>query len=83
MLNIDETHFEQMVDKLNPKDPQLDKANLSGIEYLFLDLNVSISNDIILSKNYDKRDYFAFNIVNISRVLYGVFHVKHGLFIVI
>ena len=54
LLNIDETHFEQMVDKLNPKDPQLDEANSSGIEYLFLDLNLSISNDIILSKNYDK-----------------------------
>ena len=54
MLNIDEMHFKQMVDKLNPKDPQLDEANLSGIEYLFLDLNLSISNDIILSKNYDK-----------------------------
>ena len=32
----------------------------------FLDLNLSISNDIISVKIYDKRDDFSFDIVNFS-----------------
>ena len=30
----------------------------------FLDLNLSISNDTVSTKNYDKRDDFYFDIVN-------------------
>ena len=39
------------------------KANSSDTEALFLDLNLSISNDTISTKIYDKRDDFDFDIV--------------------
>ena len=43
---------------------QLNKANTSGTEAAFLDLHLSISNDIVSTKIYDKRDDFDFEIVN-------------------
>ena len=43
---------------------QLNKANASDTEAAFLDLNLSIHNDIISTKIYDKRDDFNFDIVN-------------------
>ena len=43
---------------------QLHKANTSHTEVLFLDLHLSISNGIVSSKIYDKRDDFDFDIVN-------------------
>ena len=43
---------------------QLNKANASGTEAAFLDLHLSISNDIVSTKIYDKRDDFDFEIVN-------------------
>ena len=39
---------------------QLNKANSSDTEAPFLDLNLSITNDIVFSKIYDKRDDFNF-----------------------
>ena len=42
----------------------LNKANSSDTESPFLDLNLSITNDIVSSKNNDKRDDFNFEIVN-------------------
>ena len=39
-------------------------ANASGAEAAFLDLHLSISNDIVATKIYDKRDDFDFEIVN-------------------
>ena len=42
----------------------LNKANASDTEAAFLDLNLSIHNDIVSTKTYDKRDYFNFDIVN-------------------
>ena len=41
----------------------LNKANSSDTEALFLDLNLSISNGTISTKIYDKRDDFDFDIV--------------------
>ena len=43
---------------------QLNKANSSDTEAPFLDFDLSITNDIVLSKIYDKWDDFTFEIVN-------------------
>ena len=43
---------------------QLNKANSSDTEAPFLDFNLSITNGIVSSKIYDKRDDFNFEIVN-------------------
>ena len=64
LLNIDNPYFEQMVGQIYPTELQLNKANSSDTEALFLDLNLSITNGIVSSKIYDKRDYFNFEIVN-------------------
>ena len=42
----------------------INKANLSDTETAFLDLNLSIHNDIVSTKIYDNRDDFNFDIVN-------------------
>ena len=49
---------------LYPAELQLNKANASDTEATFLDLNLSIHNDIVSTKIYDKRDDFNFDIVN-------------------
>ena len=56
LLNIDNPYFEQMVGQIYPTELQLNKANSSDTEAPFLDLNLSISNGIVSSKIYDKRD---------------------------
>ena len=53
-----------MVGQIYPTELQLNKANSSYTEALFLDLNLSITNGIVSSKIYDKRDDFNFEIVN-------------------
>ena len=53
-----------MVSQIYPSELQLNKANASDTEAAFLDLNLSISNDIVSTKIYDKRDDFDFEIVN-------------------
>ena len=48
-----------------PSELKLNKANVSSTEAAFLDLHLSIiSNDIVSTKIYDKRDDFDFEIVN-------------------
>ena len=64
LLNIDNPYFEQMVGQIYPTELQLNKANSSDTEAPFLDLNLSITNSIVSSKIYDKRDDFNFEIVN-------------------
>ena len=64
LLNMDNIHFEHMVHRIYPAELQLDKANASDTEAAFLDLNLSIHNDIVSTKIYDKRDDFNFDIVN-------------------
>ena len=44
LLNIDNIYFDQMVDRIYPTEFQLNKANSSDTEALFLDLNLCISN---------------------------------------
>ena len=64
LLNIDNPYFESMVNRIDPPKMQLNKANISDTEALFLDLHLSISNGFVSSKIYDKRDDFDFDIVN-------------------
>ena len=61
LLNIDNIHFEHMVHRIYPAELQLNKANASDTEAA---LNLSIYNDIVSTKIYDKRDDFNFHIVN-------------------
>ena len=64
ILNINNVYCDNMVSRLYPLELQLNKANSSDTEAAFLDLNLSISNDIVSTKIYDKRDYIDFEIVN-------------------
>ena len=53
-----------MVNRIYPPELQLNKANTSDTEAPFLDLHLSISNGLVSSKIYNKRDDFDFDIVN-------------------
>ena len=53
-----------MVGQIYPTELQLNKANCPDTEAPFLDLNLSITNGIVSSKIYDKRDDFNFELVN-------------------
>ena len=53
-----------MVSHIYPSELKLNKANTSATEAAFIDLHLSISNDIVSTKIYDKRDDFDFEIVN-------------------
>ena len=63
-LNINNVYFDNMVSQICPLELQLNKVNTSDTEAAFLDLHLSISNDIVSTKIYDKRDDFHFEIVN-------------------
>ena len=54
-----------MVNQIYPSDLQLNKAKTSNTKDGFLDLRLSISNDIVSTKIYDKRDDFDFEIGNV------------------
>ena len=56
--------FDNMVSQIYPSELQLDEANNSDTEATFLDLHLSISNDVVSTKIYDTRDDFDFEIVN-------------------
>ena len=64
LLNIDTPYFEQIVSPIYPTELQLNKTNSSDTEAPFLDLDLSITNGIVSTKIYDKRDDFNFKIVN-------------------
>ena len=64
ILNISNVYFDTMVSQIYPSELKLNKANTSDTEAAFLDLHLSISNDIVSNKIYDKRDDFDFEIVN-------------------
>ena len=63
-LNIDNTYFEGMVGRIYPPELQLNKADASDTEAPFWDLYLSISNGLVSSKIYDKRDDIDLDIVN-------------------
>ena len=80
-LNIDNIYFDQMVDRIYPKELQLNRANSSDTEAPFLDLNLCISNGTVSTKIYDYHDDFDLDIVNFHfldgdvprRTSYGVY----------
>ena len=63
-LNIHNVYFDTMVSQIYPSELQLNKVNTSNTETAFLDLHLSISNDVVSTKIYDIRDDFDFEIVN-------------------
>ena len=78
-----------MVCRIYPALLQLNKANASDTEAAFLDINLSIHNDIVSTKIYDKRDDFIFDIINFPfldgdvprRPSYGVYISEHIRFV--
>ena len=54
----------ELLTSIYPTELQLNEANSLDTEAPFLDLNMSITNGIVSSKLYDKRDDFNFEIVN-------------------
>ena len=81
MIKEHNPNFEHMVHRIYPAELQLNKANASDTEAAFLDLNLSIHNDKVSTKIYDKRDDSNFDIVNFpfldgdvpQRPSYGVY----------
>ena len=64
ILNINNVYFDNIVNQIYPSELQLNKVNTSDTKAAFLDLHLSISNGIVFTKIYDKRDDFDFEIVN-------------------
>ena len=62
ILNIYNAYFDSIVSQIYPLELHLNKANTSDTEATFLDLHLSISNDIDSTKIYDKRDDFGFEL---------------------
>ena len=52
------------VDSIYPRELTLNKANETDTEASFLDLHLSILNGNVITRIYDKRDDFNFDIVN-------------------
>ena len=50
LLNIDNNFFDSMVNRIYPSELQLNKANVSDAEALFLDLHLSISDGFVKTK---------------------------------
>ena len=53
ILNINNVYFDNMVSQIYPSEFQLNKANTSDTEAAFLDLHLSIPNDIVSTKMYE------------------------------
>ena len=64
ILNINNVCFDNMVNQIYTSELRLNKSNTSDTKAAFLDWHLSISNDIISNKLYDKRDDFDLIIVN-------------------
>ena len=63
ILNINNFYFDSMISQIYHSELQLNKANTSDTEAACLDLHLSISDDIVSTKIYDKRDDFDFETV--------------------
>ena len=64
LLHMDNNLSDSMVNRSYPSDLQLNKANVSDTEALFLELHVSISDGFVKTKIDDKQGDFDFDIVN-------------------
>ena len=56
IFNINNVYFDNMVNQIYPSELQRHKANTSDTAAALLDLHLSIPNDIVSNKIYDKRD---------------------------
>ena len=72
ILNINNVYFDNMVSLIYTSELQLNSTITFDTETAILDLHLSISNDIVSTNIYDKRDDFDFEIVNGS-TSYGVY----------
>ena len=59
-----DVYFGNIVSQIYPSDLQLNKTNTSDTQAALFYLHLSVSNDIVSTKIYDKRDDFDFEIVN-------------------
>ena len=50
LQNLDNPYFDQMASQIYPNELQINKANSSDTEAPLLDLDLSITNDIVSSK---------------------------------
>ena len=64
ILNNDNVYFDNIWSQIYHSELQLFKANTSDTEAAFIELHLSISNDIVSTKTCDRRDDFDFEIVN-------------------
>ena len=81
ILDINNVYFDNMVRQIYPSELQICKANTSDPEAAFFDLHLSISNDIVSTKIYNKRDDIDFEIVNfpISMVMFLALHLMESI----
>ena len=64
ILSINYVYFDNMISQIYYSELQLYKSNTSVKEAASFDLTLSISNDIVSTKIYDKRDHFDFESAN-------------------
>ena len=76
ILNINNVYFDNMVSQIYPSELQQNKANSSDTEAAFLDLHLSISNDIVSTKIHDKRDdlILKLSISHFNMVMFLLLH---------
>ena len=55
ILNTNNVYFDNMVSQIYPSELKLNKANTSDTKAAFLHLHLSISDDIVSTKLYDKK----------------------------
>ena len=53
IFNNNNDYFDNLISQIYPSELQLNKANTSDTKAAFLDLHLSISNDIVSTKIYD------------------------------
>ena len=61
LLYIDNKIFYSMGNRIYPSELHLNKANVSDTEATFLALHLSISHGFVMTKSYNKRDNFEFD----------------------
>ena len=54
LLNIDNNFCDSIINRIYPSEIQLNKANVSDAETLFLNLHLCISDGFVKNKIYDK-----------------------------
>ena len=64
LLNIDNFYFKKLINQIYTTKLQLNKVNSFDTEAAFLDLDLSLTNDLVLSKIYNKQNNFNLEIVN-------------------